>query len=84
MPANAKFNNKLTLITGAGSGIGRATALKLGELSAKLIICDVNRAVVPVSPEAWALYAGKRFAPHALDAAQRSSLFRKLKGLVQK
>lgn len=38
-----------------------------------------NRAVVPVSPEAWALYAGKRFIPHTLDFAQRTSLFRKLK-----
>lgn len=38
-----------------------------------------NRAVVPVSPEAWALYAGKRLAPGALDLVQRSRLFRKLK-----
>ncbi len=38
-----------------------------------------NRAVVPVSPEAWALYAGKRLMPDALDFAQRTSLFRKLK-----
>jgi NAD(P)-dependent dehydrogenase (short-subunit alcohol dehydrogenase family) len=37
-----------------------------------------NRAVVPVSPEAWALYAGKRFIPHTLDFAQRTRLFRKL------
>ncbi len=38
-----------------------------------------NRAVVPVSPEAWALYAGKRLMPDTLDFAQRTSLFRKLK-----
>lgn len=42
-----------------------------------------NRAVVPVSPEAWALYAGKRFVPAALDVAQRSNLFRKLKQRAQ-
>lgn len=38
-----------------------------------------NRAVVPVSPEAWALYAGKRLVPGVFDVVQRSSLFRKFK-----
>ncbi len=38
-----------------------------------------NRAVVPVSPEAWALYAGKRLMPGMFDVVQRSSLFRKFK-----
>ncbi len=38
-----------------------------------------NRAVVPVSPEAWALYAAKRLAPSVMDSIQRTALFRKLK-----
>lgn len=38
-----------------------------------------NRAVVPVSPEAWALYAGKRIVPGTFDRVQRSWVFRKLK-----
>ncbi len=38
-----------------------------------------NRAVVPVSPEAWVLYAGKRLMPEMMDMVQRTSLFRKLK-----
>jgi NAD(P)-dependent dehydrogenase (short-subunit alcohol dehydrogenase family) len=38
-----------------------------------------NRAVVPVSPEAWALYAGKRLLPGVMDAMQRTAWFRKLK-----
>jgi NAD(P)-dependent dehydrogenase (short-subunit alcohol dehydrogenase family) len=37
-----------------------------------------NRAVVPVSPEAWALYAAKRFTPGIMDSVQRTSIFRKL------
>ena len=38
-----------------------------------------NRAVVPVSPEAWVLYASKRLAPTVMDKIQRTALFRKLK-----
>lgn len=38
-----------------------------------------NRGVVPVSPEAWVLYAGKRLMPEVMDVVQRSSLFRKFK-----
>lgn len=37
-----------------------------------------NRAVLPVSPEAWAMYAGKRVMPGLLDAAQRSAFVRRL------
>lgn len=50
---------------------------KVAEAIAESVIH--NRAVVPVSPEAWVLYAGKRFAPGVMDVVQRTSLFRKLK-----
>ncbi|ENV37107.1 hypothetical protein F959_01915 [Acinetobacter venetianus RAG-1 = CIP 110063] len=51
------------------------------ELVANAIISSIinNQAVVPVSPEAWALYAGKRLVPNTIDRFQRSWLFRKLK-----
>ena len=38
-----RFENKVVLLTGAGSGIGQATALRLDQEGATLIIADVNR-----------------------------------------
>jgi NAD(P)-dependent dehydrogenase (short-subunit alcohol dehydrogenase family) len=36
------FQDKVVLITGASSGIGRATAVAFGKLGAKLLLADVN------------------------------------------
>lgn len=51
------------------------------ELVAEAILGAIehNRAVVPVSPEAWVMYGAKRFAPGALDLVNRSPLLRKLR-----
>lgn len=38
-----------------------------------------NRAVVPVSPEAWALYGAKRFTPTALEIINTSPLLKHLR-----
>ncbi len=38
-----RFTNKTVLVTGAGSGIGKATALRLDQEGANLIIADINQ-----------------------------------------
>ena len=38
------FQNKVVVITGAGSGIGRATALESARRGARLAICDIDEA----------------------------------------
>jgi NAD(P)-dependent dehydrogenase (short-subunit alcohol dehydrogenase family) len=37
-----RFDEKVVLITGAASGIGRATAIRLGQEGARLFLCDVQ------------------------------------------
>ena len=37
------FNGKIALVTGAASGIGRATAITFAENGAKVVIVDLNK-----------------------------------------
>lgn len=37
-----RFEGKVALVTGAGSGIGRASALRLGEEGARIFACDID------------------------------------------
>jgi NAD(P)-dependent dehydrogenase (short-subunit alcohol dehydrogenase family) len=57
------FKDKVAIVTGAASGIGLATAVRLGEAGARLVIADISasgadsaaaRVVTAGAPDAWA------------------------------
>ncbi|RIL06468.1 MAG: short chain dehydrogenase [Proteobacteria bacterium] len=60
---------KAALVTGAASGIGRATALALGQGGARVLVADRDRAGAQAAAEAI-LEAGGEAEAHAVDVAR--------------
>ena len=63
-----RFEGKVALVTGVGSGIGRATALRLGQEGAHVFGCDVDTGGL-ADFETEAKGAGLRVEPCVLDVA---------------
>ncbi len=67
------FNNKVAAITGAGSGIGRALALKLAEAGCRVAIADVNRAALSETEELLRAYQVP-VSSHLVDVSDREAV----------
>ncbi|KRC66346.1 acetoin dehydrogenase [Aeromicrobium sp. Root236] len=64
------FTDKVAVVTGAGSGIGRALAVELARRGAKLAICDVDTHGL-AETEALVTQAGAEVKADHLDVSQR-------------
>ncbi|PRY06890.1 3-oxoacyl-ACP reductase FabG [Paraburkholderia sp. BL25I1N1] len=68
-----RLNGKVTIVTGAGQGIGAATALKFAKEGARVAVCDVNHdAVSQVAAACHA--AGSQALCFTLDVTNRAAV----------
>lgn len=67
------FTGKLAVITGAGSGIGRATALAFAERGARVVVCDIDRQSVERTAELASLLGPEAHA-YRVDVADGAAM----------
>jgi NADP-dependent 3-hydroxy acid dehydrogenase YdfG len=68
------YNGKVAVITGAGSGIGRALAVELAGLGAKVAVSDIDAAAAGVTAQ-LCRDLGAESQAAALDVADRDAFF---------
>ena len=78
-----RLNGKVSIITGAGQGIGRATALKFAREGAKVAVCDIQESkiaeVVKEITEAHGVATG-----FIVDVTDKISISRMVEGVMAK
>jgi 3-oxoacyl-[acyl-carrier protein] reductase len=78
-----RLRDKVSIITGAGQGIGRATALKFASEGAKVAVCDINIAAVEDTVREI-IDAGGEAAGFTVDVTDKESIARMVTGVMVK
>jgi len=83
MEGSMLLENKVALITGGGSGIGRATALRFVQEGARVAICDLDEAGLEATRRE-AEQAGGQVVPLRGNVARREDVQRIVDAVLQK
>jgi 3-oxoacyl-[acyl-carrier protein] reductase len=78
-----RLSGKVSIITGAGQGIGRATALKFAKEGAKVAVCDINLASALETVE-LAESAGGAAVGFRVDVTDKDSITAMVDGVMKK
>ncbi|MER1967593.1 3-oxoacyl-ACP reductase FabG [Castellaniella sp. GW247-6E4] len=78
-----RLNGKVVIVTGAGQGIGAATALKFAREGATVALCDLREDVVDRSIEACR-EVGAQAVGFALDVADRQAVDGMVAGVIER
>jgi 3-oxoacyl-[acyl-carrier protein] reductase len=78
-----RLNGKVAIVTGAASGIGRATALRFGKEGARVVVCDLNQAGIdPVVSELVA--AGADAVGYVVNVTNKAQIAEMVAGVKAK
>ena len=67
------FSNKVAVITGAGSGMGRYLAILMAKAGANVAICEINETTLAETHAMMADYA-VNVSVHVLDVADKAAI----------
>ena len=76
------FKEKVAVITGAGSGMGRYLAVLLAKDGADVVVCDVNEATLNETVEMLRKY-NVSVSSHVLDVADKDAIEEKTTALTE-
>jgi 3-oxoacyl-[acyl-carrier protein] reductase len=78
-----RLKDNVAIITGAGQGIGQATAVKFAKEGAKVVACDINKASVDNTVRLITESGGTAIG-YIIDVTKKESLARMVAGVMAK
>ena len=76
-----RLKDKVAIITGAGQGIGQATAFKFAREGSRVAVCDINRSAVDLTVETILANGGEALG-FIIDVTDKASIAKMVEGVM--